>query len=196
MVELVARLIEHTFDVWIVSASNVWSVRWMVLNRLNPGLARLGVANGIAPDHVIGLAPLLEDRRGQILKDRVLARSNPAYARLEPQALSGLRLTDRLDLPASVYSGKVACLWDSIGRPPYLAAGDSPGDLPMLEFAQNRLWIERIEKPAYTQALENMRGCHPARNSSWTRQPVATRACPGFLDRPPLPPKKGPRSCP
>ena len=29
MVELLAKLLSHEFDVWIVSASNVWSVRWM-----------------------------------------------------------------------------------------------------------------------------------------------------------------------
>jgi hypothetical protein len=181
MVELVARLIEHAYDVWIVSASNVWSVRWLVLRRLNPVLAQLGAPRGIDPDHVIGLAPLVEDRSGRVRKDRVLVRTDPAYAGLDPRALARLRLTDRLDLPAPVYAGKVACLWDQLGRPPYLAAGDSPGDLPMLGFARNRLWIERVEKPSSAQVLAQARERWPTPRGSWARQTVATRNAPGFV---------------
>lgn len=182
MVELVAALLKRRFEVWIVSASNVWSVRWMVLEELNPRLRRLGCPRGVAADHVIGVAPLLRDRPGRVLKDRVLVRTDAAYARLESRTLAGLRLTRRLDLPVPVYAGKVACLWDALGGRPCLAAGDSPGDLPMLAFAENRLWLARLEKPDSTAA---MLACRQEQGADgWAIQPVLTRNAPGFLAGP------------
>jgi phosphoserine phosphatase len=182
MIELVAALLKRRFEVWIVSASNVWSVRGMVLEELNPGLQRLGCPRGVAADHVIGVAPLLRDRQGRVLKDRVLVRTDAAYARLESRALAGLRLTSRLDLPVPVYAGKVACLWDALGGRPCLAAGDSPGDLPMLAFAENRLWVARLEKPDYTAAMLTCRKELGA--DGWAIQPALTKAMPGFLAGP------------
>lgn len=180
MVELIAVLQRHRFAVWIVSASNVWSVRWMVLHVLNPRLRRLGVARDVPPEQVIGVAPLLRDRRGCEFKDRVLVRTDAAYARLEPRVLAGRRLTTRLDQPVPVYAGKVACLWDALGRAPYLAAGDSPGDLPMLTFAKHRLWMARLEKPAATAAMRTVRAA-AALPENWAVQPVRTRGTPGLV---------------
>ncbi len=179
MVELVAALVRHQFAVWVVSASNAWSVRWMVLNELNPRLAQIGCERGVAPEQVIGVAPLLRDHDGRVLKDRVLVRSNPAYARLEPGALRQLRLTRRLDLPVPVYAGKVACLWDALGGRPHLAAGDSPGDLPMLAFAENRLWIARVEKPDYSAAMRERQSVSPP--GMWLTQSVRVKTSPGFV---------------
>ena len=179
MVELVAALLNHGFAVWIVSASNVWSVRRMVLRELNPRLRRLGCRRGVAPAQVIGVAPLLRDGREHELKDRVLVRVQAAYARLEPRAMRRLRLTTELDQPVPVYAGKVACLWDALGRAPYLAAGDSPGDLPMLAFAEHRLWLAREGKPTYFAAMQACRRrTEPAR---WLVQPVRTGDRPGFI---------------
>lgn len=180
MVELIAVLQRHRFVVWIVSASNVWSVRWMVLQVLNPRLRRLGVAWGIPPEQVIGVAPLLRDRRDREFKDRVLVRTDAAYARLETRVLAGLRLTTPLDQPVPVYAGKVACLWDALGRAPYLAAGDSPGDLPMLAFAEHRLWMARLEKPAATATMRTVRAA-AALPENWAVQPVRTRDTPGLV---------------
>lgn len=182
MVELVAALLGRGFQVWIVSASNAWSVRWMVRQRLNPALAALGCRSGVPPAHVIGVAPLLRDPSGALLKDRVLVRTDPTYARLDPRRLARLQLTDRLDLPAPVYSGKVACLWDALGRAPHFAAGDSPGDLPMLAFATHRLWLARLDKPGYSRAMREERA--RARSGSWAVQPVLTRGRPGFVPQP------------
>lgn len=180
MVELVAVLLEHQFEVWVVSASNVWSVRWMVQERLNRRLQARGCRTTVPPERVIGVAPLLRDRRGREFKDRVLVRTDAAYARLDPRALAALRLTARLDQPVPVYAGKVACLWDALGRPPYWAAGDSPGDLPMLSFAEHRLWIQRLDKPAATAAMETCRR-RAARPEHWAVQAVRTRGHPGFV---------------
>lgn len=178
IVELIASLIEHRFDVWVVSASNVWSVRWMVQHALNPRLRELGTSVGLPPSRVIGVATLLTDQRKHLFKDAVLARENAAYAALEPAALKPYRLTTRLQFPVSTYSGKVACLWDALRARPVLAAGDSPGDHAMLSFAEHRLWVARMEKPAYqvpTAAL--IRETGPA---SWLVQPALAKPRPGL----------------
>src|SRR5262249_41587714 len=59
MVDLVAELLRNQFDIWIISASNVWSVRWMVLHALNPQLRQRGLNAGLLPDHIIGISTLL-----------------------------------------------------------------------------------------------------------------------------------------
>jgi phosphoserine phosphatase len=181
IVELIARLIEHRFDVWVVSASNVWSVRWMIQHGLNPRLRERGVATGIPPSRVVGVATLLTDHRRHLYKDAVLAREDAAYAAMDPAALKPYRLTSRLQFPVPTYSGKVACLWDALRTRPVLAAGDSPGDHAMLSFATHRLWIARLEKPAYqasTAAL--MRETGP---DSWLVQPALAKPRPGFQPR-------------
>jgi hypothetical protein len=122
MIELIAELIRHRFEVWIVSASNVWSVRWMVLHELNPHLRRLGVRSGLRADHVIGISTLLADRRGGLHKDAVLVKEDARYAALEEATLRRFRLTSRLQFPVPTYSGKIACILDLIGRPPYLCS--------------------------------------------------------------------------
>ena len=80
------------------------------------------------------------------------------------------------------YSGKVATLFDTIGCAPFLAAGDSPGDHPMLTLSQNRLWITRPEKAAYQEATQALiRKTGPA---GWLVQTVCTRPAPGFVPDP------------
>jgi phosphoserine phosphatase len=147
MVELVAELLRFQYEVWIVSASNVWSVRWMVLYGLNPLLRKQGVRKVLKPRHVIGVATLLTDRLERLYKDSVLLAENRGYAAMDRKSLKGIRLTRHLQYPASVYSGKVACILDAIGRNPYFTAGDNPSDHPMMMVSQYRLWIARLEKP-------------------------------------------------
>jgi phosphoserine phosphatase len=178
-VELIAELMRHEFDVWVVSASNVWSVRWMVLHGLNPALAARGVRKGLTADHVVGVSLLLADPQGRLHKDPVLVRRNRSYAAMDERCLGSLRLTGRLHFPAPTYSGKIACLWDGLRRPPYLAAGDSPGDLPMLAFSQNRLWIARLEKPAYQVAA--LRTRRESANGAWLVQPTLAKTATRFV---------------
>jgi phosphoserine phosphatase len=151
MVELIAQFLRFKYVVWIVSASNVWSVRWMVLYGLNPLLRKRGIQKGLSPKHVIGVATLLTDRLGQLYKDSVLLKENSAYAAMHPKSLKAVRLTRHLQFPASVYSGKVACILDAIGHNPYFCAGDNPSDHPMMRISQHRLWIARLEKPKAQQ---------------------------------------------
>jgi hypothetical protein len=147
MVELIAQLLLHEYDVWIVSATCVWSVRWTILYGLNPLLQKYGVRNGVRPDRVIGLATLLVDRNGAFYKDSILVRESPDYALFKGSLMKSLRFSRIVQYPAPVYSGKVACILDAIGRNPYLSAGDSPGDHAMMRISQHRLWIDRLEKP-------------------------------------------------
>jgi phosphoserine phosphatase len=156
MVELVACLIGHGLVPWVVSASNVWSVRWMVTHALNPLLRARGVEPGVAAERVIGLTVLLRDKRKRHYKDAVLVRADAAYAAMEPEAVKPYRLTTRLQLPVPVYSGKVAAVWDALGGRPLLAAGDSPGDHAMLAFARHRLWIDRGQAPAVRDATAEL----------------------------------------
>jgi phosphoserine phosphatase len=179
MVELLAKLLSHDFDVWIVSASNVWSVRWMLLEALPPLMRARGVRRSIRPDHIVGISTLLSDGDYRLYKDPLLVRELPPYARLERVALERFKLTSRLQFPVSTYSGKIACILDHIGRPPYLCAGDSPGDIPMMKFSENRLWIARLEKPSYQRvAVRAVRETEPSR---WLCQPALNKRQPGFV---------------
>lgn len=178
MVDLIATLIREKFAVWIVTASNVWSVRWMVLNALNPLLRERGVRRLLPPTQVLGVATLLRDGEGRLYKDAVLVRQNKEYARLDPDALGQFALTSRLQFPVTTYSGKVAALWDVLAGRPYLAAGDSPGDLAMLGFAEHRLWIARPEKAAYQKAAR--RAMRAGATGTWLQQPTRTRGGAGF----------------
>lgn len=154
MVELIAESIRLGYKPWIVSASNVWSVRWMVSHGLNPLLMKGGAKEGLPPRQVIGLATLVRDDTGRLYKDSVLIRQNKAYAKLNPHLLHSLRVTRHVQFPAPVYSGKVACIFEALGCNPYLSAGDSPSDHPMLAISKNRLWIARREKPEAQQATK------------------------------------------
>ena len=179
MVELVAELIRHRFDVWIVSASNVWSVRWMVLHELNPRLLQHGLTQGLRADHVIGISTLLTDRSGRLYKDALLVRNHPGYAALDEKILRSFRLTSRLQFPVPTYSGKIACIFDAIGGPPYLCAGDSPGDHPMLAYSRHRLWIARLEKPGYQKKLAEL--IRKTGSAGWMVQATRTKGEPGFV---------------
>jgi hypothetical protein len=172
MVELLAELIRHEFDVWIVSASNVWSVRYMVLEALNPLLRARKAGSGIRADHVIGISTLLKDERDQLFKDAVLVKENAGYASLSPDTTRGFCLTRQPQFPLPTYSGKLACIYDAIGRRPFLGAGDGPGDRAMVDICEHQLWIEPQRSPSI-QPL-SARLLHSAGKANWT-MPASTR---------------------
>jgi hypothetical protein len=178
-VELIAELLRLRFDVWIISASNVWSVRWMVLRALNPLLRRRGVKAGLPASHVVGISTLLADRKGRLYKDALLVRGDDQYAAMAKESLAGLRLTSRLQFPVPTYSGKIATVFDAVGRNPYLAVGDSPGDHPLLAISQHRLWIARLEKPGYQRATREL--IRKTGDDGWLIQPALTQRAPGFV---------------
>ena len=129
---------------------------------------------------------LLQEPAGGLYKDALLVRENPAYAALEERTLRSFQLTSRLQYPVPTYAGKVGCIWDAIGRHPYLAAGDSPGDHAMLSFSEHRLWIMRLDKPGYQQKTADC--IRRTGDKGWLIQPVIGREAMGFrtsFDAPP-----------
>jgi phosphoserine phosphatase len=175
MVELLAELLRLGYSPWIVSASNIWAVRWMVIHGLNRLLAQRGLTKGFPPRQVIGLATLLSDAQGRLYKDSVLAREEPGYARLETPLLESLFVTRHVQFPAPVYSGKVACILDALGHNPYLCAGDSPSDHPMLCLSRHRLWIVRPDK---TEAQRSTRALlRRTGKAGWLFQRSSTMTC-------------------
>jgi len=142
MVELLGELIRCEFEVWIISASNVWSVRRMVLRGLNPRLHAAGIVRGIRMDHIVGTCTLLADTERRRFKDAVLVRENPAYAQLAAAEMNRYRLTSHLQYPLPAYSGKLACVFDAIGRWPHLCAGNAPSDAAMMQVSEHQLWVE------------------------------------------------------
>ena len=179
IVELMAVMVRHRFDVWIVSASNVWTVRYMVRHELNPRLHEHGVRQGLHADHVVGLSTLLTDQRGGLYKDSLLVKEDARYAALGEKSLRRFRLTSRLQFPVPTYSGKIACIWNAIGRRPYFCVGDSPGDHPMLAFSENRLWVARLEKPEFQKLTAKVIAQTGA--AGWLIQPTLTQTRPGFV---------------
>ncbi len=179
IVEFMAELLRAQFEVWIVSASNVWSVRWLVLNGLNPLIKAHGIHKGLPASQVIGVSTLLADPAGRLYKDAVLVRENEAYAQLDETVSSSFRLTGLLQFPVPTYSGKVGVIWDAIKGRPWLCAGDSPGDHAMLSFSENRLWIARLEKPGYQEATQEL--IRQTGTNGWLIQPVFSRNHPQFV---------------
>ena len=151
----------------------------MVLHALNPLLRRRGLKAGLAASHVVGISTLLADRQGHLYKDAILVREDDQYAAMSEEALTALRLTSRLQFPVPTYSGKVAAVFDLLGRNPFLAVGDSPGDHPLLAVSQHRLWIARLEKPGYQRATRDL--IRKIGGDGWLIQPALARRSPGYV---------------
>ncbi|MGE3728844.1 MAG: HAD family hydrolase [Candidatus Sericytochromatia bacterium] len=184
IVDLIGQLLKHGYDLYVVSGSNVWTVRHMVtvelMMRVN---AKFGTHYQIPADHVIGASVLLRDKRtGRLVKDAFLAKENERYAALDPVELGQYELTNQAVFPLTGFSGKVANIIQYITGPvekPFLVAGDSSGDFAMLQMAQYRLWFARLEKKGYQQALSHRIG--KPEQATWMIQPVLTARQPGLL---------------
>jgi len=179
--DLMGLLEASGYRVYIVSASNVWTVRHLVKYHLNAAIARRhGDAARIPPERVVGVSVLLrDDRTGALVSDRQLVRSNRAYADLEPAELAHYTLTAQIDYPLPAYHGKVANIMTLVGmKRPYLAAGDSSNDFPMLSYSRHRLFISRLEHPGHIRkALERS----ASENASWLFQGTLESTSPGFV---------------
>jgi len=182
MVDLYGVLLKNGYQVYISSASNVHTVRWMVLNQLNPRIqARHGKNLMIPPENVIGISCLMnDDRTGELCKDPYLVRENKKYANLDPEELKHYHLTAQICHPMNGYFGKLANIMKYITLDrPFLIAGDSSNDLPMLNYAENRLWITRLEKLGYQKTL--VKTMQKALPGEWLIQPVLYKKAPGFV---------------
>ena len=182
MVDLYGTLLTNGYDVYVCSASNIWTVRWMVLENLNRMLAaKFGKEIRIAPDHVIGVNVLLKDKRdGKLYKDPLLVRENEKYANLDREELAHYELTSQIVYPITGYFGKVANIIKYVTKErPFLIGGDSPNDHPMLDRAENRLWITRLEKMGYQE--KTVAQVHDSLPGNWLIQPVLYKKAPGFV---------------
>lgn len=181
MVDLVAALLQNDYEVWVITAGNAWSARWLVTKVLNEKLKARGVTPGIAPDHVLGITTALIDAEQRLWKDPLLVRENSSYANLDPATLRQFQITTRVDQPMAGYFGKVALIQKWIQRQPYLVAGDSLNDMPMLRAGQYRLWVARLEKTEYqATAASVIRANQP---DSWLVQPALYTKSPGFVSQ-------------
>lgn len=181
MVELIGVLLDNYYDVWVISSSNSWSVRWMMLNALNQLLAKKGFNSLVQPTRVMGINSLLKGPTGQLYKDGFLVWENPAYAMMDPEVISQYRLTNLIVPPETSSYGKVAEILHWIGKPPYLVAGDSFGDVPMLNYAQNCLWMARLERPDFQEYVAPLTFRKEA-NKTWMIQPILTSQGAGFVN--------------
>lgn len=183
MADLLGYIGSRGYQVWIVSAGITWAVRWMVANALNPMIAaKYGTAATIEPGRVIGITTMMATSDHTLMTDRALSTTevNPGYLALDSAVTKNLTISELIDLPVSWYGGKVAAIKERIGATePFLVAGDSPGDMKMLEEATNRLWIARLEKSTNEAiATEEIRTHDTAQ---WLIQPTLSGTHAGFL---------------
>lgn len=156
MVELYAVLIRNGIEPFVVSASNIWSVRYTVLKYLNPKIsAKNGMDSIVKPENVFGIHFWLRDKRdNKLYKDEYLLKTNVLYAQMDYVELENYVITNLPVLPVTAYGGKLALIYEKIGKiKPLLVAGDSPNDFLMLSIAEYKLWIARMEKPDYLEAF-------------------------------------------
>ncbi len=150
MLDIVGSFLDNNFDVRIITASNVWSVRLMIFEVLNKKLKDCGFKKFFAPQNVIGTSVLLRDLDGNLAKDQLLVRSNPLYKSLDQEEIKKYRLTSQLVLPVPTYEGKVANIIKWIGKIPILVVGDSTNDFAMFEYGKYKMWVngdlEKITK--------------------------------------------------
>ena len=151
VVSLIAALQKTGFSLRIVSASSVWSVRRMVSSRLNPLLEERFGCKPLEPEQVRGIEVYLRRKTdGAVYTESQAMEHEPGYAPEASRVRDGFELTDRIVHPLPAYAGKIAVIIQSVGyERPVLIVGDSPNDIPMLGYAENRLWLARLEKPKY-----------------------------------------------
>lgn len=183
-VELVGQLLLNGYEVYVVSASNVWTVRHMATVELGKLMQqKFGKPLQIPPQNVFGISTLLRDKTTKVLyKDPYLVKESAAYARMEPAELQRYEITAQIVYPISAFEGKNAVIQQQITgfkQAPFLVAGDSAGDFAMLQLATHRLWMARLENSGYQQTLSKM--IPAAEQNTWFIQPVLSKQNPGMV---------------
>lgn len=172
IIELIGKLLINKFKVYIVSASNVWTVRYLVTEILNKLLKEEFQKDiKIPSENVFGISTLIKDKRDERLyKDIYLLETNDRYKRLDSEETDNYYLTNQIVHPVSTFEGKLTTIKKYIlkeNESPFLIVGDSPNDLPMLKDAQYKLWLERPNKTYY---IENY--IKDIKDESWIIQKV------------------------
>jgi hypothetical protein len=184
MADLYGNLRSHGYDVWVVSAGIGWAVRWMVANALNPAIvAKYGKNAALPLDHVIAVTTLMKDRStGKLVSDYQLTHQTPdaAYINLEPARIAQLEILALPDGLTSWRGGKSGAIDNIITRGElFMAAGDSFGDVEMLNRAPNRLVVSRMNKPDLAAGFAAEIAKAP--DATWMLQPTINSAPVGFL---------------
>ena len=133
--QLMAYLRAKGIKVYVVSASVEELVR-MIVSDPKYGL-------NVAPENVVGVTMLLRDPADSSV---TTARAQIAAGHYDPAANARMILTPTLWSPLTWYEGKVAGIQAYIDpvRRPFLAAGDSRSDWPMLFYTGGiRIWVDR-----------------------------------------------------
>jgi len=188
-VDLIGNLLTNGYDVYIVSGSSIWSIRYLISVELKKLLEeKFGKGVEIKPENLYGMSTLIKDKRdGKIFIDSLLVKEKSKraelYKNLDMNELSNYEITSVLAHPISGYEGKTAVILkyivkDSIIKELFMSAGDSPNDHSMLSFSQNKLWFARLDRPDYQE--ETFRRFKDDRNT-WFIQPTFSKAPRGFL---------------
>lgn len=180
MINLIGNLLLNAFNVYIVSATNTWTVRHIVINQLNKILKEKFKKDiKIKSENVYGINTLIKDMRtGELNKDFNLLKQNQKYKDMEIDEISNYMITSQITLPVSTFDGKAELIKKYIlkdNEKPLLIAGDSPNDIPMLKLAEHKLWIQRTEKNEYERYIEKIS------NDTWIIQKTNTINSPGFI---------------
>ncbi|GAA0336884.1 phosphorylcholine phosphatase [Sphingomonas oligophenolica] len=133
--QLMAYLRAKGIKVYVVSASVEELVR-MIASDPKYGL-------NVAPENVVGVTMLLRDPADGSV---TTARTQIAAGHYDAAANAHMVLTPTLWSPLTWYEGKVAGIQAYIDpiRRPFLAAGDSRSDWPMLFYTGGvRIWVDR-----------------------------------------------------
>lgn len=185
MADLYGSLRANGYDVWIVSAGITWGVRWMVQNALNPAIvAKYGDEAALPLDHVVAINTLMKDiNTGKLLSDYQLTHQTPdeAYINLDPARMAELEILTTLDGLTSWRGGKVGAIEDIVTTGDlFLVAGDSDGDIEMLNESPIRLTINRMDSPELAETFADELEQFPG--TVWLQQPTISSAPVGFLE--------------
>lgn len=183
-VDLIGNLILNGYDIYFVSGSNIWTIRYMTTIELPKLLKkRFGKDLKIKPENVMGVNTLIKDKRnGKLYKDFFLVKENKKYAISDPEETKNYEITNQLVSPLSGFDGKTSHIMTYICKPNeklFLALGDSTGDFSMLKYAENRVWFSRLESYDYQEKINKI--IKSTNKSKWIIQPVLYKKKAGFV---------------
>lgn len=163
ILELLVLLHRFEFDIKIITASNVWSVRKIIFEEVNPLLEKLNIDQynntpGISSENIIGMEVLLKNRHdGHLRKDKHLLSEIPGYADLDDSVMDEWLLSSSLNFPVTAYEGKPAAYYKHFGtEQPLFCFGDTTSDIDLLKMAEQPIWLARMENPLEIEKVWNL----------------------------------------
>ena len=156
ILKLIELLQKNGFECRFITASNVWSVRKIILEIINPLLKEQDVSHLISPDSVIGLEVLLQHKgSNELRKDQQLVNVEDYTEMIKAEGDQWL-LTPNLNFPVTAYDGKVAAYHKHFGlTQPLFCFGDTTSDINLLAIAKHPVWIAKMENPTEAEKIWN-----------------------------------------